>query len=265
MRGYEDHNFAAFHGMASLLRAEGFTVWNPAEHDVTFCNNCNGKGSDFARDKTCKACGGTGTLEEFSFSQAMAKDLPEVCKADAVAVLRGWQNSAGAKMETHVAWELDKLVIDAETLCVIDRPVMTREDLKPTNPKDCAVVNKLDMSLVPSSAIAYLALAFTEGDVKYGGYNWREAGVLASVYDGAILRHRGQWKDGEWADQKTKVPHLASVMACCAIILDAERCGKLRDDRPPKADFTKLMDELVETAKHLKAIYPNGPGRYTEL
>ncbi len=92
---------------------------------------------------------------------------------------------------------------------------------KPTNPKDALAVSKLPLHLVPDTVKVYAALAFAEGAAKYGGYNWRVAGVRASVYRSALERHLAKWWNGEWADEKTGVPHLASIIACAGILLDA--------------------------------------------
>jgi hypothetical protein len=108
-------------------------------------------------------------------------------------------------------------------------------DSRPTNPKDVLAVSKLPLHLVPDSLRVYAALAFTEGAAKYGAYNWRLTGVRASVYRAALDRHLASWWNGEDADPATGVPHLASVIACAGIILDAELCEKLTDDRPPAA------------------------------
>ena len=124
-----------------------------------------------------------------------------------------------------------------------DSPIQT----KASNPKEAIGSTKLDLSLVPSTAVAYLATAFTEGALKYGSYNWRVAGVRASTYMSAAGRHQAKWWNGEECDPATKVKHLANAMACLAIVLDAELVGLLNDDRPPKADMAKLIDDLGGT------------------
>lgn len=106
-------------------------------------------------------------------------------------------------------------------------------ETKGTNPKDAIGSSKLNVGLVPATGILLEALAFTEGAQKYGRFNWRVAGVRASVYFDAAMRHMYKWYNGEWGDPETKVPHLASARACLNIILDAQVCGKLTDDRPP--------------------------------
>lgn len=125
-------------------------------------------------------------------------------------------------------------------------------ELKASNPKEAVGSTKLDMSLVPSTAIAYLASAFTEGALKYGSYNWRVSGVRASTYIAAACRHIFKWWNGENTDPKTKVAHLANAMACLSIVLDAELVKMLNDDRPPKADLDKLIEDLGLTVAHLK-------------
>ena len=69
---------------------------------------------------------------------------------------------------------------------------------KPTNPKDRVGVTKLPIDLVPDSAVAFGALGFTEGDCKYGGFNWALAGVRWSIYDAALERHRMKFKAACW-------------------------------------------------------------------
>lgn len=138
------------------------------------------------------------------------------------------------------------------------------DDTKDTNPKDAAASNRLDMSLFPATAIAYGALAMTEGHFKYGGYNWREAGVLASVYYSALMRHIMKWFNGEESDPKTGVPHLANALACIAILIDAHECGMLKDDRPPRAPMAEMLAQMESDVANLRQMYPNGPGRKTE-
>lgn len=126
---------------------------------------------------------------------------------------------------------------------------------KPTNPKDAVGSTKLPLDLVPDTLHLYAATSFAEGASKYGNYNWRVAGVRASIYKAALERHLKKWWNGEDADEVTGVHHLASVIACAAILLDAKVVGKLTDDRPPKAEIAKLITELEGTVKHLYKLH----------
>lgn len=99
MRGYQDFNFPAFHAAAKKLRAEGHTVFNPAEKD----EQKHGKGTLKSK---------TGDLKDikkhgFSLREALATDLAWICKhADGVALLPGWSKSKGATAEKATAHAL---------------------------------------------------------------------------------------------------------------------------------------------------------------
>lgn len=137
------------------------------------------------------------------------------------------------------------------------------DDKKATNPKDDVATSRLDLSLFPATARAYGALAMTEGDLKYGGFNYRTAGVRVSIYYAAANRHLDKWFNGEWADSKTQVPHLASALACISVIIDGIECGNVTDDRPPTCDVASLLDDMEDKVKHLQKLFPDGPGRHT--
>ncbi len=126
---------------------------------------------------------------------------------------------------------------------------------KPANPKDAIGAGKLPLELVPQTAIAYESLAFLEGAAKYGRYNWRAGGVRTSIYVAAAMRHIFKWWNGEDADPDTRVPHLASARACFGIIMDAGECGKLTDDRPPRAPLGTLVTRLEGIAQHVRALF----------
>lgn len=140
-------------------------------------------------------------------------------------------------------------------------------DTKPTNtdnPKDAIGKTKLPMDIVPDTALAELATAFLEGALKYGRFNWRAKGVRASIYVAALKRHLAKWYNGEDEDETTTVNHLASVMACAAIILDAQVCGKLNDDRPPRAPAREHIDGMAKKVKHLAELFKDhNPHQYT--
>jgi len=136
---------------------------------------------------------------------------------------------------------------------------------KPTNPKDAIGSTKLPLHLVPATMKVFAALAFTEGAAKYGAYNWRAAGVRASIYKSAMERHLEKWWNGEDVDPSTQVPHLASVLACAGIILDAALCGKLNDDRPPAAPISEEIDASEATVKALLALHADkNPKHWTQ-
>jgi hypothetical protein len=138
----------------------------------------------------------------------------------------------------------------------------------PGNPKDLVAGGKIDPFLVPSAAVLYEALAMEEGRLKYGLVNWRLTGVKMMVYMNALARHAQKLVSGEWADSKTKIPHLASIRACAAIILDADLQGTLIDDRPKaQPGFSELLDEeLPVLLAHVREVFKDAsPMHITEI
>jgi hypothetical protein len=137
-------------------------------------------------------------------------------------------------------------------------------DLKPTNPKDVIGSGKLPLELVPDTGVMYAALSFLEGALKYGRFNWRVAGVRNSIYVAAMRRHLAKYWNGEDVDLETGVPHLSSVLACAMIILDAQVCGKLTDDRPPAVDVGRLLTAMQEDVARLQSKFAeHHPHQYT--
>ena len=168
----------------------------------------------------------------------------------------------GGCCEQHreYAYESGEEVVEKRTIY----PYTTIDVTKPTNPKDAIGTEKLPMHLIPGPAKAAMALAFLEGALKYGKYNWRVAGVRTSIYLDAMERHLEKYKNGENCDPVTGVPHLASIMACCAIIIDASVHEKLNDDRPPSGPTSDYIDSLAQNVRHLQGVFAGeNPHQYT--
>jgi len=139
-----------------------------------------------------------------------------------------------------------------------------KAETKASNPKDIIGSKKLPLHLLSGIAKIQWCLAQLEGALKYGTWNWRIAGVRASIYLDALERHVEKYKNGEARDPVTRVHHLGNVMACAAIIMDAEAVGKLIDDRPPMAPAKDQIDEAQETVLHLQQLYEDeDPYHYT--
>jgi len=100
------------------------------------------------------------------------------------------------------------------------------------NPKDAVqqASNRVPLALVPPICEVLASLGHLEGSLKYGPFNWRRDPIRLSVYLEAIKRHTSKLLMGEWIDETTKVPHLASIIANCNIIADADLHGSLVDD-----------------------------------
>lgn len=128
---------------------------------------------------------------------------------------------------------------------------------KPTNPKDLLGTDKLPLHLWPASATALGSLGLLDGCGKYGRQNYREFGVLASVYVAAAKRHLDAWYEGEDFAADSGVPHLGHALACLAILVDAEAVGELIDDRSYKghyySDFVEKLTPLVKALREKHA------------
>jgi hypothetical protein len=122
-------------------------------------------------------------------------------------------------------------------------------DRPDTNPKSAFGIQKPPMHLIPAPAMIQTAMVFKLGAAKYGPYNWRHTSVAASVYVSAAQRHLASWHDGESLDPESGQPHLAHVIACAAILLDAMAGGNLIDDRPPAGCAGEMIADIAAASK----------------
>ncbi len=136
--------------------------------------------------------------------------------------------------------------------------------VKDTNPKDAAAVDRIPLWLCSAIAKAHWAVAQFAGFLKYGGWNWRVAGVRSSVYTSAIRRHLDAYENGEEYDPIDGTHHLGNIMAGAGILLDARAAGKLLDDRPPSVDVRPTYGLLEGVMGTLRVKYADrSPRHYT--
>lgn len=135
---------------------------------------------------------------------------------------------------------------------------------KDTNPKDAIGDKKAPLHLCSPIAMLHWALAQFAGLLKYGAWNWRPSGVRASVYIAAIKRHTDAYNSGERLDPVDGSHHLGNVMACCAILLEAEAAGNLVDDRPPMVSHRSTLEFVEKQMEELRVKYADrSPRHYT--
>lgn len=96
MTGLPEYNYPAFFAAEDRFVAAGWEVLNPARHDVSWITE------DMDPDEVRAAF--------------MKIDIEDVMRADAIALLPGWEASKGAKAELAVARVLLKEILNAETL-----------------------------------------------------------------------------------------------------------------------------------------------------
>lgn len=98
MRGYPEFNFPAFRAAAKKLRAEGHTVFNPAERDT------ERHGTDISKGNKHGSIEEAAVQHGFSLRVALGEDLDWICEhAEGIALLPGWEKSSGANAEWSTA------------------------------------------------------------------------------------------------------------------------------------------------------------------
>lgn len=122
---------------------------------------------------------------------------------------------------------------------------------------------------IPMSAVIQMGTVMGGGGFKYGLFNYRETDIKASTYHDAILRHLSLYFDGEDYDPVSAAApgeiddecpgsgahHLAHVMACCALMIDAQESGRLIDDRSKTGLVRKILDESAKKFAEFKRRY----------
>lgn len=134
---------------------------------------------------------------------------------------------------------------------------------KDTNPKDAVGTKKAPMSTVSAPVLLELGLAMLEGARKYGRHNYRTAGVRASVYYDATMRHLMQWWEGEDVDKDSELSHITKAIASLVVLRDAMINDKWVDDRPPPVDDSWLI-WLNSKATKIIEKYPDAKEPHTK-
>lgn len=98
MRGKPFFNFPAFDAAASRLRAAGWTVFNPAEHDRESGFEPDERGAD---------------LGDFDLGAAFRWDVERILESDSLHMLPGWRSSEGALLEYSIARMIGTQVVGA--------------------------------------------------------------------------------------------------------------------------------------------------------
>ena len=115
----------------------------------------------------------------------------------------------------------------------------------PNDPKGAIGATKTPLALIPPFAMEQTAWVHKLGAEKYGPYNWRATGVCATTYVAAIMRHLNAWRDGEDLDPESGISHIAHVACSCNILLDAQHCDTLQDDRYRKPTNPHRGSEFI--------------------
>lgn len=135
---------------------------------------------------------------------------------------------------------------------------------KETNPKDAVGIKKVPMSCVSAPVVMEMALGMMEGARKYGRHNYRIAGVRASVYYDATMRHLMAWWEGQDIDPDSGLSHISKAMSALHVLRDAMLNDKWNDDRPPVFKNQEWVQEMNRMASEIIEKYPNSKEPYTK-
>lgn len=209
------------------------------------CEKCGWDAPSLARDGLCMRCEATGA----GMRDLGAGRWPREYECDPPT----------PRDPRDVASDPDGLLIVRP-----GEPLRPAQSTKDTNPKDSIGDRKVPLWLLSPIAKAHWAVAQFSGLIKYGAWNWRKAGVRKSIYLSAMQRHMDAYLSGEEHDPVDGTKHLGNIMACAAILLDAEAAGKIVDDRPPSVGLREAYAEVEATMSRLREQYADkAPRHYT--
>lgn len=101
-----------------------------------------------------------------------------------------------------------------------------------------------NLHVLPWRVVMEMALGMMEGGRKYGRHNYRKAGVLASVYYDATMRHLADAVEGTRIDADSGLSHLTKALSSSHVLLDSMCMGNWIDDRPIRIRNLPIVDEF---------------------
>lgn len=99
MQGIANFNFPRFNAVTAAFRANGHTVFNPAEKDIE-----RHAGVDIAAGNANGSLAEAKVNHGFSLRRALADDCRFICEqCNTIVMLPGWEQSKGAMAEHRLA------------------------------------------------------------------------------------------------------------------------------------------------------------------
>lgn len=108
MSGRPEFNYPAFLAAEHDLKSHGYDVLNPARVDEQYPKPC-ADWPEAPPHSLCPHC------EVRDWQWYMRKTIPMVCEADGLALLVGWEQSTGARLEHSVASALGMRSLSVQT------------------------------------------------------------------------------------------------------------------------------------------------------
>lgn len=200
MRGITHYNFPAFDAAKRKVEGLGYVPVSPADMD---------REVGFDPFKLPDGYDWSIIPEGFSFDDCVTRDIRAIRDAEAIYMLRGWQQSKGAIAEKALAEWLRKEVLheSGETI----------ETDASTGAQKGVKLARFD--LIPTNPLWELAEHYGRGAQKYAERNF-EMGYKWSRSYAACLRHLNQFWSGEDFDPETGSKHvIAAAWHCFAMAL----------------------------------------------
>lgn len=234
MSNIPDCNFPLFNQVTQRLRRQGFDVTNPAEMDLA---------TGYQPDPQ-------GTVSPQFYADAMRRDIEALAKVDAIALLPGWQDSRGARLEKSIAEALNLKIYDVVendwtlwSLCPFQESgqLTKRTGVSPDFFLDEQTILESEtggkkgvklpqMGAIDPVARYQLARVAGMGGKKYGRFNYMNGYPWSSNID-AMHRHLMQFESGIDVDEESELDHMAHI-AWHALALVSFRLRQIgTDDR----------------------------------
>ncbi len=246
MRGLSEFNFPAFDAASDSLRHLGHFPINPAKHDRD--NGFDPVDMDGHEDLSALG---------FNLAKALAWDLDQITKSEAIYLLYGWEKSSGARAEYALAQALglaiasDELWDDSRQRDVWLSPeefakyhglpherLTTEEVMAPpvgevriTSATGGEKGQKLaQVGSVDPTALLRVAEVAGFGASKYARLNFLKGYDWSLSFD-ALQRHLLLFWAGQNNDDESGLPHVAHAAWHCLALLAFAEHGLGTDDR----------------------------------
>lgn len=200
-------------------------------------------------------------IHKMSIDLCLADNSIEVSSKDFSPIISVYRGGCAVDADTFLKCARSRLTVpQMEFLESMIKPTEEpkTQEFKSSNPKDITTSDRIPYHVVPPVVIAHIAVAIGEGSCKYGSYNYRKDGVLASVYNNACEGHMKQWFEGEDIDPDSGLNHVIKAIASLVVLADAIIRGTLNDDRPPatKGWNAPLRAKMLEIRRKHASVKP---------